>query len=39
MDTDFGGLVGNAEVIQKRAWRKSFADLLEDDFWPGIASG
>ena len=28
-------IVGQPEVIQKRAWSKSMDDLLEADFWPG----
>jgi len=35
-----GRLVGQPEVIQKRAWRRSiWSDLPEADFWPGTASG
>jgi hypothetical protein len=33
--TGVGRIVGQPEAIQKRAWGKSFADLLGADFWPG----
>jgi len=32
-----GRMVGNPEVIQKRAWRRSNGDLLERDFWGSIS--
>jgi hypothetical protein len=33
MVAHYAQIVRNAEVIQKRTWRKPFADLPEADFW------